>query len=144
MDDTRELPEQLESPVSAPEMVEEGCADGIPDERWRQNTDREATRYLAAATQLSIAYAETVVARVMREPFRALAPTFGVDVPVVTKCAQSSADTFEKRLYSSRNIHSHPTYLCSVGPVAADLNSSSVVDHCCLADSVMGTLGAYP
>ena len=83
MDETRELSVQMESPFGAPAMVEKGCAEGIPNERWRQNTDREATRYLAAATQLSISYAETVVARVMREPFRALAPTFGVDVPVV-------------------------------------------------------------
>ena len=97
MDETRELSVQMESPFGAPAMVEKGCAEGIPNERWRQNTDREATRYLAAATQLSISYAETVVARVMREPFRALAPTFGVDVPVVTKWALKALRTRSRR-----------------------------------------------
>jgi hypothetical protein len=49
--------------------------------------DKEATRYLAAATQTDIRYAERVVERVQNERFRALAPTFGADVVVVTKWA---------------------------------------------------------
>lgn len=53
----------------------------------RDGIDREATRYLSAATQLDNSYAATVVSRVMNEPFRALAPTFGIDVPVVVKWA---------------------------------------------------------
>lgn len=48
---------------------------------------RETTRYLAAATHEKIWYARFVVNNVMNERFRALAPTFGVDVPVVTKWA---------------------------------------------------------
>jgi hypothetical protein len=55
--------------------------------------DQEATRYLAAATQVSIDYANMVVKRVMHEPFRALAPTFGVDVPVVVKWALQAQRT---------------------------------------------------
>lgn len=59
----------------------------------QESPDREATRYLAAATQISISYAERVVARVMNEPFRALAPTFGVDVSVVAKWALKALRT---------------------------------------------------
>jgi hypothetical protein len=36
-------------------------------------------------TQIDIKYAESVVRRVINEPFRSLAPTFGVDVSVVAK-----------------------------------------------------------
>lgn len=53
----------------------------------RRSDDREATRYLSAATQLDIEYAKSVVDRVMNERFRALAPTFGVDIPVVAMWA---------------------------------------------------------
>lgn len=52
-----------------------------------ESPDREATRYLCAATQLDTKYAEDVVDRVVNERLRALAPTFGVDVPVVVKWA---------------------------------------------------------
>jgi len=59
----------------------------------RDGIDREATRYLSAATQVSIPYAEVVVSKVMNEPFRALAPTFGVDVPVVARWALKALRT---------------------------------------------------
>jgi hypothetical protein len=49
--------------------------------------NREATRYLAAATHVDIRYAEFVVNEVLNERFRALAPTFGVNVPVVARWA---------------------------------------------------------
>jgi hypothetical protein len=49
--------------------------------------DKETTRYLAAATQIDLKYAERVVQRVQNERFRALAPVFGADVVVVTKWA---------------------------------------------------------
>jgi len=52
--------------------------------------DREATRYLAAATQIDVEYARNVVDRVVNERLKALAPTFGVDVPVVTKWAMKA------------------------------------------------------
>jgi hypothetical protein len=55
----------------------------------RQNASacRETTRYLAAATQEKIWYAEFVVNTVINDRFRALAPSFGIDVPVVAKWA---------------------------------------------------------
>src|SRR5262245_56976465 len=59
----------------------------------RAGIDRDATRYLSAATQVSIPYAEVVVSKVMNEPFRALAPTFGVDVPVVVRWALKALRT---------------------------------------------------
>jgi hypothetical protein len=62
--------------------------------------DREATRYLSAATQVVIAYAEDVVSKVMNEPFRALAPTFGVEVPVVVKWALKALRTRAARDYT--------------------------------------------
>lgn len=66
----------------------------------RDGIDREATRYLAAATHVDVSYAETVVSGVMNASFRALAPTFGVDVPVVVKWALQALRTraFRDRL----------------------------------------------
>jgi hypothetical protein len=49
--------------------------------------DKETTRYLAAATQTDLKYAEDVVERVQNERFRALAPAYGADVAVITKWA---------------------------------------------------------
>lgn len=49
--------------------------------------DYETTRYLSANTQKSIAYARLVVKRIINEPFRALPPTYGVDVAVVARWA---------------------------------------------------------
>ena len=43
----------------------------------------ETTRYLAAATQVDISRARRVRRRIIGEPFRALAPVYGVDVAVV-------------------------------------------------------------
>jgi hypothetical protein len=65
----------------------------------RDGIDREATRYLSAATHVDVSYAETVVSRVMNESFRALAPTFGVDVPVVVKWALQALRTRAFRDY---------------------------------------------
>jgi len=71
------------------DRADEETATGIrPD-----SPDREATRYLSAATQIDIKYAESVVRRVINEPFRSLAPTFGVDVSVVAKWALKSFRT---------------------------------------------------
>ena len=63
------------------------AADIAAVKAFGQNDDWEATRYLSAATQLDIGYARAVVEKVMNERFRALAPTFGIDVPVVTMWA---------------------------------------------------------
>lgn len=61
---------------------------------------RETTRYLAAATQEKIWYAELVVRTVMNDRIRALAPTFGVDVPVVAKWAIKALHTRARRDYA--------------------------------------------
>lgn len=50
-------------------------------------TDRETTRYLAAATQLNLEYARSVVKHIIGEPFCAVAPAAGADVVAVTRWA---------------------------------------------------------
>jgi hypothetical protein len=62
-----------------------------------KSNDREATRYLSAATQVDLGYARKVVTRVISEPFRALAPTFGVDIPVVARWALKAVRTRARR-----------------------------------------------
>jgi hypothetical protein len=76
----------------------DGAAGALAGAR-RDGIDREATRYLSAATQVDVSYAEAVVSEVMNEPFRALAPTFGVDVPVVAKWALQALRTRAFRDY---------------------------------------------
>jgi hypothetical protein len=56
----------------------------------QRDNDREATRYLSAATQISLDYAKRVVDRVVHEPYRALAPAHGADVTVVARWALDS------------------------------------------------------
>ena len=73
---------KLTRPFLASRSVGEAAA---PDSV--ETADKEATRYLSAATQLNIDYAKSVVDRVFNEQLKALAPTFGVDVPVVVKWA---------------------------------------------------------
>jgi hypothetical protein len=87
MGNTPELPEQPKRPINGYELPADFLPEDAAAKTRRERTDREATRYLAAATQINIEYAQTVVARVMNEPFRALAPTFGADVAVVAKWA---------------------------------------------------------
>ena len=73
-----------------------------------RSDDREATRYLSAATQLDIWYARAVVKKVMNERFRALAPAFGIDVPVVTMWAIKALRARAQRdpePFSSQNLH---------------------------------------
>jgi hypothetical protein len=48
---------------------------------------------------VNIPYAKVVVSKVMNEPFRALAPTFGVDVPVVVRWALKALRTRAARDY---------------------------------------------
>jgi hypothetical protein len=55
-----------------------------------RDDDRETTRYLSAATQISLDYARRVVNRVIHEPYRALAPAYGADVTVVARWALDS------------------------------------------------------
>src|SRR5215831_18118024 len=56
----------------------------------QRDNDRETTRYLSAATQINLDYARRVVAQVVHEPFRALAPAHGADVTVVARWALDS------------------------------------------------------
>jgi len=67
--------------------------------RYGESPDREATRYLSAATQIDIKYAENVVDRMINERLRAFAPTFGVDVPIVVKWALKAIRTRSVRNY---------------------------------------------
>jgi hypothetical protein len=93
MKNAQELPGQPERPINGYEVPTDLLSEDTAAETRRKSTDREATRYLSAATQISIQYAEDVVTRVMNEPFRALAPTFGVDVPVVAMWALKALRT---------------------------------------------------
>ena len=65
-----------------------------------ETADREATRYLSAATQINIEYARSVVDRVLNEQLKALAPTFGINVPVVVRWAVKALRTRAIRDYS--------------------------------------------
>jgi Na+/melibiose symporter-like transporter len=56
----------------------------------QRDNDRETTRYLSAATQINLDYARRVVAQVVHEPYRALAPAHGADVTVVARWALDS------------------------------------------------------
>jgi hypothetical protein len=63
----------------------------------QHDNDRETTRYLSAATQMSPAYARAVVAQVVHEPYRALAPAHGADVTVVARWALDSLRRIARR-----------------------------------------------
>jgi hypothetical protein len=60
-----------------------------------RDNDRETTRYLSAATQISLDYARSVIQRVIHEPYTALAPSYGADVTVV---AQWAIDSLRRRI----------------------------------------------
>jgi hypothetical protein len=98
MENIQEPPDRPERPINGHELPGDFLSKDTA-EAPHENTDREATRYLSAATQRDIRYAKTVVDRVMHEPFRALAPTFGVDVTVVTKWALKALQTRALRDY---------------------------------------------
>lgn len=115
MDGTRRGSEPSK-PVTNGRGPTRGLLDGRAAEltgalRAGESPDREATRYLSAATQIDIKYAENVVGRVVNERLRALAPTFGVDVPVVI---------FNQSVYNVDDIKS------STGVVIGDNSSATV------------------
>jgi hypothetical protein len=99
MKHSQEFPGPPEPSVNGHGNVTGAGPPGAPAQARRDGIDREATRYLSAATQIDIGYAEAVVSRVMNEPFRALAPTFGVDVPVVVRWALKALRTRAVRDY---------------------------------------------
>jgi hypothetical protein len=77
-------------------LSEGGEANGelsAPGPDAKDIADREATRYLSAATQIDVDYARNVVSSVLNEKLKALAPTFGIDVPVVIKWALQTLRT---------------------------------------------------
>jgi len=82
-----------ERPINGSKVPTSLLTKDIPAKTRQKSTDRDATRYLSAATQISIQYAERVVYRVMNEPFRALAPNYGIDVAVVTMWALKALRT---------------------------------------------------
>lgn len=93
MGNIQELSGQPESAVDPSEVTTDPAANDTLTGIRPDSPDREATRYLSAATQVDIRYAERVVTRVINEPFRSLAPTFGVDVSVVAKWALKALRT---------------------------------------------------
>jgi hypothetical protein len=99
MMDSQEFPGLPDPAVNGHGKVEGAGLTEAPAQARRDGIDREATRYLSAATQVNIPYAEDVVSKVMNEPFRALAPTFGVDVPVVVGWALKALRTRAARDY---------------------------------------------
>jgi hypothetical protein len=76
-----------------PEITADPANKATPTGIRSDSPDREATRYLSAATQVDVRYAERVVTRIINEPFKSLAPTFGVDVPVVARWALKALRT---------------------------------------------------
>jgi hypothetical protein len=87
MKNTREFSEPPGASLNGHKTAPDGVLAEMQAGAGRDDIDREATRYLSVATQVDIAYAEAVVNEVMDEPFRALAPTFGIDVPLVVRWA---------------------------------------------------------
>ncbi len=63
----------------------------------REDGNREATRYLAAAALLDVHYAAMVVRRIVYQPFKALAPAHGADIGVVARWAVYSLRRREQR-----------------------------------------------
>ena len=88
LEDTRSQPGPQDRSINGHDLSLNALTDGLTATTvLGESPDREATRYLSAATQVDIGYAYFVVEKVIYEPFRALAPTFGVSVPVVAKWA---------------------------------------------------------
>ncbi len=72
---------QLYEPAHEASGPSEDLGNSLAETNW------ETTRYLAAATQLDLSYARSVVRQIVGEPFRAVAPAAGADVVVVTRWA---------------------------------------------------------
>lgn len=104
MEDRRKEHDPRRLAVNGHELIKDFPADHSPrmtaGPGTAETADREATRYLSAATQINIEYAKIVVNRVVNERLKALAPTFGVDVPVVVKWAMRALRTRARRDYS--------------------------------------------
>ena len=86
-----EPPDGLNKPADEPGDLSGDLADSLDETDW------ETTRYLAAATQLDLKYARSVVNQIVGEPFRAVAPAAGADVVVVTRWALAALRRRAKR-----------------------------------------------
>ncbi len=75
----------------------------------RHDFDRETTRYLSAATQINLDYAQDVVRNVVGEPLRAVAPAYGVEIAAVARWA---VDSVMRR--ARRDIHLAITVLATI------------------------------
>ena len=133
-----------ERPINGSKVPTNLLAKDIPAETRQTSTDRDATRYLSAATQIDIGYAERVAARVMNEPFRALAPTYGVDVAVVTMWALKALRT---RALRDNTLAAVFVLIIPRASTVVLLAARSVsvpgYAYCCLVDRLLGTLGTY-
>jgi hypothetical protein len=74
-------PDEADKPAEEASSPSDHAGDSLAETDW------ETTRYLAAATQLDLGYARSVVRRIVGEPFCAVAPAAGADVVVVTRWA---------------------------------------------------------
>ena len=98
VEDTRSQPGPHDRSINGHDLSPNSLTNGLTATTvLAESPDREATRYLSAATQVDIGYASFVVEKVIYEPFRALAPTFGVNVPVVAKWAIKALHTRARR-----------------------------------------------
>lgn len=90
---------------NAQQTAEQDTQDRFGDE-WsvgyyaRRDMDRETTRYLSAATQLEVGFAQNVVNNIVGQPLRALAPAYGADVTVVARWAVDSVIRRSRRDWS--------------------------------------------
>jgi hypothetical protein len=84
-------------PVNGHELSKEFPIGKAQDNMMRNpsltSTNRETTRYLAAATQIDTHYAANVVNRIFGEPLKALAPSYGIDIVTVAKWAIKALHT---------------------------------------------------
>ena len=76
-----EPPDGISGSAGEPGQLPDNHGDSLGETDW------ETTRYLAAATQLELKYARSVVSQIIGEPFCAVAPAAGADVVAVTRWA---------------------------------------------------------
>lgn len=97
MEATRGDPESPYTPVNGYRLAKEypdvSAGEAATPNRSRANTNRETTRYLAAATQIDTKYAAEVVSIIFGQPLKALAPGYGIDVAIVARWAAKALRT---------------------------------------------------
>ena len=111
--------------------------------------DDETTRLLCASARLDTRFAREVLGSIAAQPYRAIAPSYGVDLVALARHAARS-----RRGYFRRNLtHTMLLFVGLVGLGAAFLSSRSVVvllvvagGHCCscLDGAVHGSMDRSP